>query len=232
MNVLRFKPYSFSRSITYLHTGGRIRGLKRDPADFLTNPKGLLYTSLTQSTYQDKIRSILNLQKYDIKLSNDLILQSFTFKSFAHGQKPYNEKLSILGYQFLKFYTSIYSIQNTSNNNNDFVGFNSLGKNASKALCGKNTISQFIQSKNLHNFIFWKMRNPLLSLKYNGADIVFNSVLNAILGSILLSNGQKKAIDFINGELLNNNNDISLISIINQSRISQNNNETTMSQDN
>lgn len=210
------------RTITYLHTGSRIRGLKRDPESYLKNPKGLSYNAVKKSDYQDSIRNILNLQKYGINISDDVLLQCFTHKSFAHGLKPYNEKLSLLGSQFLKYQASIYSINEKEllstvakdkiqKGLND-LNFTNLGTQLSKLLISKESSSRFMQAKDLDTFIFWKMRDPLnKGEKFNGEVTISNSVLNALVGGMLITNGPVKTTNFIKNELLNNDSDISLV---------------------
>lgn len=211
------------RYITYLHTGSRVRGLKRDPNEYLKTPTGLSYNELQQQQYHDKVRSSLNLSQYGINLSNDLILQCLTHKSFAHGSKPYNEKLSLVGSQFLKYYTSVYSLRSkellSQVNDSKFqqsingLNFTNLGTQASKLLISKKTTSDFIKHKQLDTLIFWKKRDPLKAEQFNGEHTVFSSVLNAIVGSILMMNGPKKTAEFIEAELLDLNKDVSLVKI-------------------
>ncbi|CCH59821.1 hypothetical protein TBLA_0B10040 [Henningerozyma blattae CBS 6284] len=206
-----------TRSLTYLHAGKRINGLKRDPSSFLINPHNLVYTDLNDDNYYNKIKESLNLEAYNIGLTNDLLLQIFTHKSFAHGQKAYNEKFQLLGTHFLKYYTSVYTVTQVSNDQDqNQLKFNRLGSLRSKLLIDKTVLSKFIELRKLNEFIFWKLRNPLKDLSYNGSDKVYSSVITALVGGILLTKGDKKAIEFINGEFLNDNsNESTLISIVN-----------------
>lgn len=190
------------RTVIYLHKGPRINGVRRDPESYLRNPSGILFTEVQANEYQDKVRSILQLPKYGIKLSNELILQCLTHKSFAHGSKPYNEKLNLLGAQFLKLETSIHSVKNDSplearENGPLSLKFSNLGTNFAKELASKNTACTFIKSHKLGPFIFWKMRDPLKDSHINGETTIFASVLNAFIGAILTTNGPEKASLFI-----------------------------------
>lgn len=132
------------RTVIYLHKGPRINGLRRDPESYLRNPSGVLFTEVNAKECQDKVRSILQLPKYGINLSNELILQCLTHKSFAHGSKPYNEKLNLLGAQFLKLQTCIHSLKNGSpaescENGQLSLQFSNLGTKFAKELTSKNT---------------------------------------------------------------------------------------------
>ncbi|CCE65337.1 hypothetical protein TPHA_0K02040 [Tetrapisispora phaffii CBS 4417] len=215
-----------ARLITYLHSGPRIRGIKRDPESYLKNPKGLSYNNIKSDEYQQTIRKALNLEKYDINMSDDLLLQCLTHKSFAHGSKPYNEKLSLLGSQFLKYQASIYSINqkdttkkdSTNIIENDINGldFTNLGTSFSKLLISTAVLSKFVKEKKLNSLIFWKMRDNLkIDMKGSGEPLVCSTVLNALIGGMLSTNGIQKTKNFIEKELLNRENDISLIKLAN-----------------
>mgnify|MGYP003365035482 CR=1 FL=1 len=209
------------RSVIYLHKGPRINGLRRDPESYLRNPSGVLFTEIQANECQDKVRSILQLPKYGINLSNELILQCLTHKSFAHGSKPYNEKLSLLGSQFLKLQTSIHSLRNdspteTRENGPLSLQFSNLGTKIAKELTSKKTASAFIKSHNLSPFIFWKMKDPLKDGQINGETTIFASVLNAFIGAILSTNGSEKASKFIDGSLLDKGDLHSLTNIANE----------------
>ena len=142
------------RTVIYLHKGPRINGLRRDPESYLRNPSGVLFTEVNAKECQDKVRSILQLPKYGINLSNELILQCLTHKSFAHGSKPYNEKLNLLGAQFLKLQTCIHSLKNGSpaescENGQLSLQFSNLGTKFAKELTSKNTACTFVKLHNL-----------------------------------------------------------------------------------
>ncbi|CEP64123.1 mitochondrial 54S ribosomal protein mL57 LALA0_S10e02960g [Lachancea lanzarotensis] len=211
------------RSITYLHSGSRVRGLKRDPSEYLRLPGGLLYTEIEPSTYHDTIRSRLNLQNHDVTLSDDVIVQCLTHKSFAHGGKPYNEKLALLGAHYLKYLTSVFSlklpaplspvaaekIQKPING----LNFTNLGSQGSKLLISKNTTAEFIRKRQLDSFVFWKKRDPLQNAAYNGESAVYASVLNALLGGMLLTNGAEKTNRYIQNEFLDSSKEASLVRV-------------------
>ncbi|SCU99975.1 LANO_0F04588g1_1 [Lachancea nothofagi CBS 11611] len=219
-------PVGF-RNITYLHSGNRVRGLKRDPSEFLRLPSGLLYTEVEPHKYQETVRSQLNLEKHGVALSNELILQCLTHKSFAHGSKPYNEKLALLGSQYLKYHASVHSLKDsatplvasagTQQNQKPINGLNftNLGSQVSKLLIAKKTTAQVIKERQLDSLIFWKKRDPLQNSTYNGETAVLASVLNALVGGILITNGPEKTSHYIENEFLNPSNEASLVRIAN-----------------
>ncbi|CAB4253008.1 similar to Saccharomyces cerevisiae YLR312W-A MRPL15 Mitochondrial ribosomal protein of the large subunit [Maudiozyma barnettii] len=201
-----------SRSIAFLNNGSRIRGLKRDPASYMKNPNGLEYNSINKIICQDKVRSILEFDKYNIQLSDEIILQCLTHKSFAHGKVPYNEKLYLLGAQFLKLRTSIHSLKN-GNSSNPINGmhFTNLGEMSNKTLSSKQNITNLIKNAGIDDIIFWKMRDPTGTSKLNGEDRVIHTVLNSLIGAILTTNGSQTATKYVDDFLLNKDNKLSLI---------------------
>ncbi|SCW04371.1 LAFE_0H12046g1_1 [Lachancea fermentati] len=225
MSWARLAPRA--RYITYLHSGSRVRGIKRDPAEYLRLPSGLSYTDLQPQSYHDRVRSELNLSSHGIELSNEIIVQCLTHKSFAHGSKPYNEKLAALGAQFLKYHASVHSLKSQDADvakgnasvriNINGLNFTNLGTQFSKQLIAKQTTAKFIKARQLDSLVFWKRRDPLKNDVYNGESSVLSSVLNAIVGGILTTNGPQKAAAFIEKELLNCEKEVSLINIANTS---------------
>ena len=200
------------RSITYLNVGSRIRGMKRDPSTYMKNATGLDYKTVQgESAYQDKVREAFNFKSYDIDLPNDVILQCLTHKSFAHGSLPYNEKLQLLGSQFLKLRAAVYSLGNTSQNQNvgqslesaqfnvNGCNFNNLGSQHSKQMVSRKTISDMVRRNNLQDLVFWKMRDPVKPGAYNGEDRVFSTVIHSLVGALLITNGPEKTARFVDG---------------------------------
>ncbi|SCU83435.1 LAME_0C05182g1_1 [Lachancea meyersii CBS 8951] len=222
-NLGSLRAFASRRSVTYLHSGNRVRGLKRDPSEYLRLPSGLLYTEVEPSKYHETVRSQLNLQSHGITLSDDVILQCLTHKSFAHGGKPYNEKLALVGAQYLKFLASVFSLklpvplspvaaQNTQKPING-LNFTNLGSQGSKLLISKKTTAEVIKKRQLDSFVFWKKRDPIQSAAYNGETAIYASVLNALVGGILLTNGPEKASQYIQSELLDSSKDASLVCV-------------------
>ncbi|SMN20445.1 similar to Saccharomyces cerevisiae YLR312W-A MRPL15 Mitochondrial ribosomal protein of the large subunit [Maudiozyma saulgeensis] len=210
---LSFKTISI-RNITFLNNGSRICGIRRDPSSYMKNPNGLEYNSLNKNICQDKVRSILQFDKFNIKLSDEIILQCLTHKSFAHGKVPYNEKLYLLGAQFLKLRTSIHSLKNgNSTNLINGMNFTNLGNITNKSLNSKKNITKLIKIAGIDDIIFWKMRDPSGNAKINGEDRVIHTVLNSLIGAILTTNGTQIATQYVDDFLLNKNNELSLINI-------------------
>ncbi|CDH09979.1 related to 54S ribosomal protein L15,mitochondrial [Zygosaccharomyces bailii ISA1307] len=214
------------RLITYLHSGPRVRGIKRDPKSYLKSPKGLSYADIKLSEYKDKVQKALEFDQCGVDLPEEVVLQCLTHKSFAHGSKPYNEKLNLLGSQFLKYQASIHSLKQKANlspvskgkiqqslNN---LNFTNLGTQLSKLLISKDATAEFIKEKHLDSLIFWKMRDVTKDGRFNGETAIFSSALNAIGGAILISSGPEKAGRFVEQVLLNGENDVSLVKIANR----------------
>lgn len=212
------------RSVTYLHTGARVRGLKRDPSESLKNPYGLHFNSLLKDGHVATVRKALNLEKYGADLPDELLAQCLTHKSFAQGIKPYNQKLSIIGGHFIKFQACLYSVnQPVSDSQLQKVGaefitspeaagimvnglnFGMLGKGESKMLISKQTMAEFIQRRGVDKLVFWNKRDLEKNHIYNGEFTVLQTVLNAVVGGIYLLKGQEKAAEYVTHELFNTN---------------------------
>lgn len=203
-----------SCSLTYLHKGPRVRGLLRDEADYLVSPKG--------ATYGESEENLSNLKKFlgeEYKLPNNIILQVLTHKSFAHGLKPFNEKLAIFGSHFLKYKASLYAIKTEDDLSSKYAvnGFQieQLGTPKSKELISTRVAAEFIRSvAKIGDSIFWKKRDPLITNpKVSGEESVFARSLEALVGAILLQHGKSKAEKFIDEILLNKSKEDSLVQI-------------------
>lgn len=203
------------RFITYLHSGPRVRGIKRDPASYMLNPYGITYESankergLQTSQFFSKIRNQLPFNKFNIKMDDRLLLQCFTHKSFAHGKVPYNEKLYIIGSHFLKVQASIYSVKLIDPNNTNMLingmDFSTLGSYESKKLFSESKLFNIMESLGLHKLVFWKKRDFNGTRIFNGEPKIVSSVLNSLIGAILLTNGLEKASLFVTDFLLGRN---------------------------
>ena len=95
------------------------------------------------------------------------------------------------------------------------LNFAKLGSLESKKLIDKHTTAQLVRSRQLDTLIFWKKRDPLKNENFNGENSVYSSVLNALLGGILITNGPEKTSHYIDSELLNPSKKASLASIAN-----------------
>lgn len=213
INKSAFTSRDSLRLITYLHSGDRVRGIKRDPTSYMINPYGLTYDKvqkekgLATSEFFSKIRNNLPLKKFDISVDDNLLLQCFTHKSFAHGKVPYNEKLFIMGSHFLKVQASVYSIKSNKTTDKatliNGMNFNTLGSTMSKQILSEYKLTKFMESLGLKELIFWKKRNVNENNEFNGEPKIVSSVLNSLVGAILLTNGVEKTSSFVNSFLLN-----------------------------
>lgn len=208
------------RSITYLHTGARVRGLKRDPGQMLKNPEGIQYDTFKQE-HLSKVKDALHLDKYNVQLPDEVILQCLTHKSFAQGIKPYNQKLALVGSHFLKYQAAVYSLSQSgpaelssqsSTNIINGLNFSNIGTNFSKLLISKEVCAQHIHKRQLSSLIFWNKRGLNRSHKFNGEHTVLQTVLNAFVGSVYMLHGSEKAAEYVSQELLGESSD-SLINI-------------------
>ncbi|CDO93327.1 unnamed protein product [Kluyveromyces dobzhanskii CBS 2104] len=215
------------RNGSYLHVGTRVRGLKRDPAESLRNPHGLHYDSLSKDGHLSTAKKGLNLGKYGIDLPDHIITQCLTHKSFAQGIKPYNQKLSVIGGHFVKYQACLHSMelpvsqkqllevgQSEATMSPEAAGllvnglnFGMLGKGSSKMLISKQSSAEFILRRNLEKLVFWNKRDMQKSHKYNGEYTVLQTVLNSVVGSIYLLQGQEKATEYVVHELFGNSPD-------------------------
>ncbi len=84
-------PSSQIRSLVYLKPK-KSNGIKRPEAEYLVSSQGNQHG--TSPSNLESVKMFLG-DKY--KISDELVLQAITHKSFAHGLKPYNEKLAIMG---------------------------------------------------------------------------------------------------------------------------------------
>lgn len=189
----------------YMHAGARVRGLRRDPVSYLKNPAGLVYTDVG-GDYHASVRERMGFQEHGIELSDAAILQCLTHKSFAHGSCPYNEKLNLLGSQYLKLQAAMHSVGPENS-------FGNLGSPVSKGLVSYQTAAEYVIAKNLEPLVFWKVSDPLNDGPIKGKSKVMSTVLNSFIGAILLQQGEKKASQFIVEDLLNPSNTQSLLNI-------------------
>lgn len=205
-----------SRSVVYLHKGPRVRGLLRDESEYLLSPKG--------KKYGEEEENLSNLKKFlgdEYKLPNNLILQVLTHKSFAHGFKPFNEKLAIFGSHYLKYKTSLFSINGNGDLSSQYavngLELGQLGSKPARDLISKHVLAQFIRFSNIGDSIFWKKRDPLITnSEVSGEDSVFARTLEALIGALLLQHGKAKTEKFVDEILLNESRDGSLVQIVNK----------------
>lgn len=155
--ILQSKVAGSKRSLVYvkssgsgLHRSGR--GPKKTPEDYLS-VTGTLYPGNAET-----LRSTKEFLGDKYILPDDLILQALTHKSFAHGLKPYNENLSIIGRHFLRLQTFTHATAQKSENPTALNGINfdvSLAK-ISSLLSATPVTSELCRKTGISKNIFWK----------------------------------------------------------------------------
>lgn len=179
------RPLLLSRTLVY--TRGEnvvVRGLRKDPESYLTNPAGLKYPPSEGSL--EPVRRFLG---EEFNLKEPLLLQAVTHKSFAHGKKPYNEKLAIMGNHLLRLETSRAVVDESFD-----VHSNALELPASSFITSK-----VCQLAAFQNAIFWKPASETRS----GERTVYSKTINALIGAVMVEHGLPKAQEFIKQRLLN-----------------------------
>ncbi|CCE86076.1 Piso0_005725 [Millerozyma farinosa CBS 7064] len=189
----------------YLHKGSRIPGLKKDPEEVFTSYKGQKYGISEENL--GHIKKFLN-DKY--KISDDLILQILTHKSFGNGIKPFNEKLSAMGSKILNLFCAKHVIEQPTNNENAISGrnFDCLGSPMSKELSGRMSLGLFAQLNKLNTVMFWKSYNHELSFEASGEMKVSAQMVYALIGAVTFVHGKKTAEEFIREKLFKSNTSI------------------------
>lgn len=205
------------RTLVYMRDGTlKARGLKKNESDYLT-VNGVTYPGNDKTL--EPAKAFLGEEFY---LPDATLLQTLTHKSFAHGKKPYNEKLAILGKEYLKMHTSDYAVSQDkesplSINNKNF----DIVPQAMEILSSSSVTSEVCKISGIANNIFWKKRDEVsnsnfhresvdealtvfqkLSEKEAGAPTVYSKTIFALVGAVLLQHGQKKADSFVSQKLL------------------------------
>lgn len=152
----------FRRSLVYVKSAtgsskSKTAGIKKNPEDYLS-VNGVLYPGTA-----DTLKSTKEFLGSEYLLPDELILQVLTHKSFAHGLKPYNENLAIIGRHFLRLQTFIHATSQKSENPSALNGVNfdvSLSKIAN-LLSATPVTSQVCRSTGLDKNIFWKAPNEV-----------------------------------------------------------------------
>lgn len=188
----------FSRNI-YLHTGPRVGGIRRDPAEVFTTASGHFHGTDPQNLKH--IKQFL-LDKYAIP--DDLALQVLTHKSFGNGIKPYNEKLSTMGSKLLNLMLAKYVVSKKTENELAVNGKNLdvLGTPMAKELGGRMALGVFAKNAKLNTIMFWKSYNSQLSFEQSGELKVSAQMMYALVGAVTFVHGKKAAELFVEEKLL------------------------------
>lgn len=192
------------RSIVMVR-GDRVRGAIRDPEEYLTVNGHRYGETLENLQYISKYLNETNNGKYT--LPNKLLLQVITHKSFSHGAQPFNDKLSILGFQMLKLYSSTFAVSRPTKSQFAVSGFNfdCLGSMVSKNLLSDKCLAQFSRDTGISKIVFWKKALRLNhDPKASGEERIFSTITTALIGLINLHHGSSVAQEFIQKELLEN----------------------------
>jgi large subunit ribosomal protein L15 len=186
------------RSLVYMKDGAlRARGLKKEESEYLT-VNGVRYPG-----DQETLKDAKNFVGENYPLPDDLILQAITHKSFAHGKKPYNEKLAMLGREFLRLQMSAYAVS-VKNNNPHAINSNNFDISPApvEILSSSAALCEVCKMTGIHNSIFWKKRSQELPSKESGEITVFGRCIHALVGAILLRHGESRARSFVAERLL------------------------------
>ncbi|OUM53614.1 hypothetical protein BVG19_g2915 [[Candida] boidinii] len=184
-----------------LASGQRVRGAIRNPDDILIS-KGYKYGENEENLkiIKNYLKSKLN-DKYE--LPDNLLLQILTHKSFAHGSKPYNEKLSFIGKELLKFNISKYIINLESDY--DFAinkkNFEGLGSFSHKMTSSDKLLFNYIKSNNLNEIFFCKTAK---NQKEDQPSTIYSTIITSLIGAIASKSGKSAAEEFIQTEILPN----------------------------
>lgn len=156
----------FRRSLVYVKTPSgsqkKAAGYKKNPEDYLS-VNGTLYPGTS-----DTLKTTKDFLGQDYALPDDLILQALTHKSFAHGLKPYNENLAIIGRHFLRLQTFIHATSQKSENPSALNGVNfdvSVAK-ISNLMSATPVTSQVCVNTGISSNIFWKAPNDVSITRY------------------------------------------------------------------
>lgn len=183
------------RSIVVLRNGNKFaRGLKKEESEYMTSTTGITYPG--DQTTLKPAREFLG-EKYT--LPDEVILQTLTHKSFAHGKKPFNERLANLGRIFLRMHAFIYA---SSQGGPVGQGYNFDIDNKMVDLLSSNPVlAQVCRQARIDQSIFWK-RAYQQSGAMSGADTVAAKTIDALVGAVYVEYGEKKAAEFVKERLL------------------------------
>lgn len=193
------------RSIAY-QTGSRVRGMLRNPSDYLLSSSGRVYDEKNTSSLVHNLR--LYLEKNSISgVPDRVLLQVLTHKSFAHGKKPYNEKLAVVGTHLLRQACALHYLKSSEGAPAPVEGldFDSLRTAEPKYLLYKSVLADFARSAipGIEKDIFWRNRNILITdPHHSGENLVLTDVVSALVGAVDLFKGQQKALDFVENTYL------------------------------
>lgn len=193
--ILKTVQIQQSRSVVFVR-GQRVQGLIRDPSE-VYSAEGISYGATTENL--SHIKNYLNSLNLSTKidLSDDLLLQVLTHKSFAHGSKPYNSNLSFLGEQVLQLASSKYVV---SQANGDVAAVGSL---AHRLMWSDKLLAVFAESKGIDSVFFCKKALPGgKSDNLYKPKGIYSTITSSLIGAITAKYGKKVGEEFIEHELI------------------------------
>ncbi|KAM9926903.1 hypothetical protein OXX59_002895 [Metschnikowia pulcherrima] len=202
--ILRPAQRTFQRSV---YVQSRL-GIRKDPAQVLSVHSGHKYEPSEQNL--SHLKTFLS-EKYAIP--DDMALQVLTHKSFAHGMKPYNEKLSVMGSKLANLFLGKYVLENDTQNATAVGGKNLdvLGTPMAKELGGRMALGVFAKKTALNSVMFWKSYNHSLSFEESGELKVSAQMMYAMVGAVAFVHGKRAAEAFLREKLLQGSNSIEAI---------------------
>ncbi|KAA8916828.1 hypothetical protein TRICI_000947 [Trichomonascus ciferrii] len=199
------------RTLVYIKDGSlHARGMKKDPSEYMTSSTGITYPG--DSTTIKPIKDLLG-QNYSIP--DSLALQVLTHKSFAHGKKPFNERLANLGRQFLRVQTTEYAVSQKSSQPTAIAGNNfDIDTKALELMSSTAVLAQICKQIGINKSIFWKNPNTNQSPERSGENTVCAKTVDALVGAVLMYHGESKAAEFVRQHFLEGEN--SVLTLMNQ----------------
>lgn len=188
-----------SRNVVFVR-GQRIQGLIRDPEEVLSSD-GVKYGQSEETLKPLKTF----LADKNVSLPDDLLLQIITHKSFAHGSKPYNEKLSYFGEEILQLTSSKSVLAHESNS--DFainkINFDGLSSLAHRLILSDKFLASYAKSKGIDSIFFCRKALPNGKQdKLYQPKAIYSTITSSLIGAIALQHGKKKAEEFIEQEII------------------------------
>lgn len=179
------------RTVVFVR-GSRVRGLVRDPEEILQS-NGIKYAQNDQT-----LSSVKSYLGDEYQLPDKLLLQAITHKSFAHGTKPYNEKLAFLGEELLRLGASKHALKKTPEYQfavND-INFDSLGSLTQRLLVTDRLLSQYADQKGIDKVFFCRPSGDEKPKR------MYSTILSSLVGAIALQHGKKAAEKFIEDRVI------------------------------
>lgn len=161
---------------------------------------------------EDTLASAKAFLGSEYEIPDSLILQALTHKSFAHGLKPYNENLAIIGRHFLRLQTISHAASMPSENPAAINGtnFDVVLARICNLMSATPVTSRVGRLIGLDKSIFW--RSPAAAAAENNdgsapsiqpaTDLVVARTVDAFVGAVLMNRGQYVAQKFVKERLL------------------------------